>query len=1045
MSINEILKDFSNPSSEFRGKPFWAWNGRLEPEELRKQIRIMKKMGLGGFFMHARVGLDTAYLSDEWFTCVDTCIDEAQKQNMEAWLYDEDRWPSGAAGGLVTKNPEYRMRHIHIDIVKPDSGLLKGNDILAAFTATITGSSASGVRKIVPPLSGIQLKAGESIILFRSVVSECHSWYNGYTYLDTMNSDAVQQFIKVTHEEYKKRCGRHFGALVPGIFTDEPNFIAHWSAIATVFPWTNKLPETFTKRYGYDIINHLMEIFFDVDGITTPQARYHYMDCITFMFTDAFSKQIGEWCEKNKLQFTGHCLGEETLSSQTGVVGSAMRFYEYQQAPGMDILTQYSREYDTAKQVSSVAHQFGRKWRLTETYGCTGWDFPFAGHKAIGDWQAALGINLRAQHLAWYTMEGEAKRDYPAAIFYQSPWWELYPHVENYYSRINAVTTKGQEVRDILVIHPVESEWFKVKYAWNKNSDSLILDTMIQDLRDSLLGANLDFDYGEEEILSRHGRIETRNGDPIFAVNKAAYKAVVVPSVATLRSSTINLLAQFADAGGSVIFAGPAPHMVDGTGSQQAIDLARRCINAPANGVRLAAAIPGAARRLSITNNAGEEINGLLYLLTQNSDAYQLFVCNTGHDFKSVPQNRLEDSHVSQRTFAIASAFIKGFRDCSGVPIELDPNSGNIYATNAKQVDGQWVIETSFPALGSRLFIIPKAKQDARYPLRQALVPVRSTALAKKKWDIRPSEDNVVVLDRPYYTIGNGKEQKPDEILRIDNKARDALGLKHRGGEMVQPWAQEKKQNPASLQITLRYSIAVDVVPSGRACIAVEHPDRMQISINGHLIDTETESGWWTDKSLRTISFDPSLLRRGQNSIEMKCNYDQNYAGLEIAYLLGNFGVKVKGTAITITKPATALSIGDLGKQGLPFYGGSIAYVSPIKPKLGKGERLFVTVPEYLGTAVRILVDGKPAGIIGWQPNEVDITDHVKAGKESLLSIEVIGHRRNSHGPHHITDNFPHWTGPGQFKCEGKQWREDYNLVPVGLMKNPALEIRRKK
>ena len=91
-----------------------------------------------------------------------------------------------------------------------------------------------------------------------------------------------------------------------------------------------------------------------------------------------------------------------------------MRFYEHMQAPGMDLLTERWRIYDTAKQVSSVARQFGRKWRLTETYGCTGWDFPFAGHKALGDWQTALGINLRCQHLYWYTMKGEAKRDYPA-------------------------------------------------------------------------------------------------------------------------------------------------------------------------------------------------------------------------------------------------------------------------------------------------------------------------------------------------------------------------------------------------------------------------------------------------------------------------------------------------------------------------------------------------------------------------------------------------------------------------------------------------------
>ena len=162
----------------------------------------------------------------------------------------------------------------------------------------------------------------------------------------------------------------------------------------------------FKKRYGYDLLPRLVEIFFDMDGQEVSRARYHYMECITFLFTDAFMRQCGEWCGKHGLAFTGHVLMEETLSSQTAVVGSALRCYENMQAPGMDILTEHSKEYETAKGVSSVARQFGRKWRLTETYGCTGWDFPFLGHKAVGDWQAALGINLRCQHLAWYTMRG---------------------------------------------------------------------------------------------------------------------------------------------------------------------------------------------------------------------------------------------------------------------------------------------------------------------------------------------------------------------------------------------------------------------------------------------------------------------------------------------------------------------------------------------------------------------------------------------------------------------------------------------------------------
>ena len=108
--MNKMMKNFLSPGPEFRGAPFWAWNAKLEPEELRRQIRIFKEMGLGGFFMHSRVGLGTPYLSREWFDCIRACADEARKQGLKAHLYDEDRWPSGAAGSLVTRDDRYKAR-----------------------------------------------------------------------------------------------------------------------------------------------------------------------------------------------------------------------------------------------------------------------------------------------------------------------------------------------------------------------------------------------------------------------------------------------------------------------------------------------------------------------------------------------------------------------------------------------------------------------------------------------------------------------------------------------------------------------------------------------------------------------------------------------------------------------------------------------------------------------------------------------------------------------------------------------------------------------
>ena len=107
--------EFVSPGAEYRGLPFWSWNGKLEPEKLRRQIRSFHEMGFGGFFMHSRVGLETPYLGKEWFECIRASIDEAEKRNMLACLYDEDRWASGAAGGFVTCDPAFRAKLLYLN------------------------------------------------------------------------------------------------------------------------------------------------------------------------------------------------------------------------------------------------------------------------------------------------------------------------------------------------------------------------------------------------------------------------------------------------------------------------------------------------------------------------------------------------------------------------------------------------------------------------------------------------------------------------------------------------------------------------------------------------------------------------------------------------------------------------------------------------------------------------------------------------------------------------------------------------------------------
>lgn len=1032
--MNELRKTFENPGSQYRGKPFWAWNGKLDAEELRRQIRVMKRMGLGGFFMHSRVGLATPYLSEEWFDMVKACVDESEKIDMEAWMYDEDRWPSGAAGGLVTCNPKYRMRRLALSILPRFPQWTP--DTVAIFLATFSGGMLSKYRRLRKGEAPGKLSSRTKVLWFREVLEEPSSWFNRYTYLDTMNPEAVREFIKVTHQSYAKHIGKHFGGRVPGIFTDEP----HRGSLLGISvregmdciqnPWTGRLPAEFRKRYGYDLLDFLPEIFIDVKGQPVSKARYHYQNLITALFVEAFAKQIWEWCEKNGVQHTGHILAEGDLISQSSVVGSTMRFYEYMQAPGIDILTEYNYEYDTAKQCSSVLEQMGRKWMLSELYGCTGWDFPFEGHKAIGDWQSALGVNLRCHHLYWFTMLGDAKRDYPASIGHQSPWWEVYSKVEDYFARVNSVLVRGKAIRDVLVLHPIETTWCRagVTLSGERVEKSLInkpeaLEDVkrMQKIRNWLLEAHIDFDYGDEEIMSRLSKVDKTPDGALLSVGKACYRAVVVPPMLTIRSTTLELLRQFASAGGAVVFAGGVPEFVDAEPSALAKEVASQCRTVGFRKSSILKVIEPVARKVSITDQNGEEIPSVLYMLRRDGKTHYLFLCNTDR------KKGFEEVTIVARV--------------QGHPEDWDPETGEVYRADYKGSNEAVTIKTSLPPSGSRLFVIPPEKTPALRK-RPVYIEVRGRKFRRKPWDVQLTEPNVVVLDMPRFKIGDAEISGPEEILKVDRLVRGALGVEERSGRMVQPWAR-KKTTDMTVPVCLLYTFKVRALPRSGLYLALETPHRFTIRVNRYLINPDTDCGWWTDSSLRKLPIPPAYLKEGTNRLELSIHYGEE-DGLEIVYLLGDFGVKHEGITSIIIDPVRSLRLGDWTRQGLPFYGGSVVYRTTVPYEKRSGERVFLELPGWRGACVRVFVNAKYAGVLAWEPLELDITSCLRGNKGKVeVALEVFGSRRNSHGPLHLRDPHPRWTGPAQFVVEGDEFTKEHHLRPVGLMSSPRLSYRK--
>lgn len=1057
--FKEVLSNLAKPGPEFRGAPFWAWNSKLEPEELRRQIRLFKRMGMGGFFMHSRVGMNTPYLQKEWFECIDSCVDEAKKQDLYAWLYDEDRWPSGDAGGIVTKNPEFRERHIYAEWAPAASGLtsLPEERLGGVYSAVVEGSMRSSAVRAhdFKRLETLPEKApeGRQLVVFYVRAEKANSWYNGQTYIDTMNPEAVAKFIEVTHEAYRKHYGDEFGGKIPGIFTDEPNYgNPDWPA--SMRPWSLHLAEEFGKRRGYDLLEHLPELFFNLPDNDFSKVRYDYYRTCTELFTAAYYQQIGQWCEKNNLAFTGHALYEDDLYTQRGASGDVMRFYEFQQIPGIDLLTERDDVIDTPKQCSSVAHQLDKPVRLCEAYGCTGWDFPFAGHKALGDWLQVLGINFRVQHLAWYSMRGEAKRDYPASISFQSSWWPQYHMVEDYFARQRAVLDPAKEQRDLLVISPIESYWGY--HAGVDRADHLAYcDSHMVDLRNLLLGSQIDFDYGCEDMLPRHSSVsdalpeEFLGGAPRLQVGVARYAAVLLPPMETIRSTTLELLEKFAQAGGTVWYLNVPSH-VDAMPDET---LARRYRKAfhKLSMRNAAGAISSALSRVIVsTSHKKSQENGALFCQVREAGDYQaLFVVNTGMLHKGTYQDipRCVDRKIKYDWALLCWRGRKNFRYI----YEVDQETGKIHEVDMQSDNAgneehtphnndTWACFcTDFAPLQSRLFIALEHPFKEALPARNA--PHETTDIFELGhcFDYSLSEANAMVLDHAAFTAvcSDGKRLERNhvqQILLIDNELRDMLGAEHRGGSMCQPWLTAKADTPdKTIALELRYSFDCETLPDADLELAVEDAQLYTYELNGQPLDGAV-TGEWFDPVLKKIAIPADRIVPGYNTLTLRGTYHQQLSGLEAIFLLGSFGVTGQRT---MTALPDHLHIGDWCRQGLPNYSGNVTYHHEFK-LLARGLKhtIMLEFPQWYGAAIGVSVNGKPEKMLPWPPYKLVLED-LKAGVNSL-DITVYGSRRNLCGPFYCKDATPRWTGPLQLKAYDTNERR---LVASGLLAEPLVHI----
>jgi hypothetical protein len=1003
----------------YRSIPLWSWNDKLKPAELERQIEEMHRAGIGGFFMHARGGLLTPYMGEEWMSAVRTCIEKCKELGMSPWLYDENGWPSGFADGKV-----------------PALGLPYQQKKLVYERAPFQASAANTIAFYAKQEQRyVWVSAEESSTADLRIYYEVNPYYT-----DTLNKEAVRAFIESTYDAYWEQFGAEFGEDIQGVFTDEPQFARGH------LPWSFELEPTFTSRYGYDVKELLPALFFP-----TPECqkvRYAYWECVTSMFVQAYAKQIGDWCASKGWSATGHVVDEQTLINQVTSVGDPLAFYEHLQIPGCDWLGRcVSDEPIVPKQVGSVAHQLGKKQSITESYGCSGWNISFQDLKRIGEWQFVHGINLMCQHLQGYSLKGLRKRDYPPSLFVQQPWWEEYKRFNDYFARLSMLLIEGTRQVETLLLHPIRTAW--TLQCGEDHAEIVPYHQAFAQLTRWMCQRFIEHDYGSESIIAEHGRV----CDGMFIIGEAAYRVVIIPPSITLNRDTVILLKQFVQQGGCLIACNPFPRLINGEQSQEIDDLMESAIHINWS---VSALLDAVNRTISPSLNLKNAEGDVLAQDTINvqtlalDGSFMYFLVNSGEeDYGQVHVELLRKGYVTIIDLELGQAQeIQQVETEAGVQLTLPLNPGQSYVLRLQPNHEE-------------------EKISATNKVESSMIGESELYLSlDDQWHIAEVTLNSLTLDACRLRVEDGpwSEVQPiifiqDQLLALGHPISIELEFDFQVQFDVHPDREMYLvlENPESIKIECN-GFPIESVSCGTWRDIAFH----KIDIRGKVVSGVNHIRLRTYFHNSPASY--AALENAQK-FESEGNKLTLDTEMESIYLVGSFGVMstsafingdrrtvlTDGPFVLTEMPAT-VHAEDLVRQGFPFFAGKIRLQQKFKWYEKSSVQVkwcFVTPPDSIVS--RLLINGEDVRTFLWHPYDADISLLLKKG-ENLIEIEMINSCRNLLGPHHHIKGEVYKIGPASFKDKPGWTDKDidpdtciyldrYAFVQFGLSTVPIIKV----
>jgi hypothetical protein len=535
--------------------PFWFWNDRISPEGVRRQVARMAQQGVKGFFIHSRQGLEQPYLSSDFLDLVELAVSEAERHGLTVHLYDEFPYPSGAAGGgVVQADPSLAGTTLCVTTAKLPAGrvrfVLPAGRLLACATVPVLGEApcwdrADDVRDAVGMSltqesyyeAGLQLYNDRRFfanapapVLETTLAAPCELWavssvaiathkYWG-NFPDVTNPRAVERFVEMTHERYRRHLGPVLGHLA-SVFVDEVEPEISSSVLAEL-----------EQRHG----PRLGDVLLAYGAPSHPdhlRARRELGEVRQWLFERSFEEPIARWCHENGLRYLGEKPSVRLSQLRWMDVPGCEPGHTKAGAPRHDLLQPEIR--GNAKATASAAYFYGKEGSLCECFHSLGWGATLQDAKLIAESLLLLGTRWLVPHAFFYSTRGLRKHDAPPSLL-QMPYWPLFGELS---SRVGAISEAFAGTVIDAAIGVVEPS------GGLPTPEQL---SCYEELQHRLMASHLDFLTVDTDILTA-GKLEEGS----VALRDVRLRAIVVPPMLEPEKLLENWLARFESRKGLVL------------------------------------------------------------------------------------------------------------------------------------------------------------------------------------------------------------------------------------------------------------------------------------------------------------------------------------------------------------------------------------------------------------------------------------------------------------------------------------------------------------